>query len=66
MFENAHFFRICISSLQKILDDPDNFFRDKYQNGYQKTLNFMLIINSLMPTYTNASQKAIAKKLCEF
>jgi hypothetical protein len=25
------------------------FFLEKYQNGYQKTQNFMLISNSLMP-----------------
>jgi hypothetical protein len=44
------FFCICILRLQKVLYDPKKFFLEKYQYGYQKTQNFMLISNSLMPT----------------
>ncbi len=43
------FFRICIKCMQKVLLWPKNFFIETYQYGYQKTQNFMLISNSLMP-----------------
>ncbi len=43
-------FRICILRIQKVHYDPKNFFLEKYQYGYQKTQNFMLISNSLVPT----------------
>jgi hypothetical protein len=35
-----------------------NFFLEKINMGNQKTQNFMLISNSLMPTHTNAPKKS--------
>ncbi len=39
-------FKVC----KKCYYDPKICFLEKYQYGYQKTQNFMLIPNSLMPT----------------
>ncbi len=44
------FFRICILRLQKVLLWPQKFFLKNINLGIQKTQNFMLISNSLMPT----------------
>jgi hypothetical protein len=52
MFENVQFFSHLHLKYRKsaiISYDPTNFF--KYQYGYQKTQNFMLISNSLMPAF---------------
>ncbi len=55
----AFAFRVC----KKCYYDP-TFFLKKYQYGYQKTQNFMLISNSLIPTLKK-SLKVIAEKLWE-
>jgi hypothetical protein len=51
-------FRIFILRIQKVLLCPKTIFLEKYQYGYPKMQNFMLISNSLMPTKTNAPKKS--------
>ena len=43
------FFAFAFKVCKKCYYDPKIFFLEKYQYGYQKTQNFMLISNSLMP-----------------
>ncbi len=44
------FFAFAFKVCKKCNYDPKKFFLAKYQYGYKKTQNFMLISNSLMPT----------------
>ncbi len=44
------FFAFAFKVYKKCYYDTKNFCTAKYQHGYQKTQNFMLISNSLMPT----------------
>ncbi len=44
------FFAFAVKVRKKCYYDPKIFFLEKYQYGYKKTQNFMLISNSLMPT----------------
>jgi hypothetical protein len=43
------FFAFAFKVFNKCYYDPNVFFLEKYQYGYKKTQNFMLISNSLMP-----------------
>ncbi len=44
------FFAFAFKVCKKCYYDPKKIFLEKYKSGYQKTQNFMLISNSLMPT----------------
>jgi hypothetical protein len=51
MFENVQFFsHLHLKYAKSAIMTPKNFILEKYHDGYQKTQNFMLISNSLMPT----------------
>jgi hypothetical protein len=44
---------------------PQTFFSEKYQYGYQKTQNFMLISNALNWALKNISLKSYGQKTYE-
>jgi hypothetical protein len=54
----AFAFQVC----KKCYYDPKKFIREKYQCGYKKTQNFMLISNSLTTAFKNAPKKVKSKK----
>ena len=56
------FFAFAFKECKKCYYDPKFFFLEKYQDGYQKSQNFMLISNSLMPTQTKALKKKLEPK----
>ena len=62
MFKNVQFFSHLHLKYAKSAVMTQTFFLEKYQYGYQKTQNFMLISNSLMPAFRNAHKKVKSKK----
>ncbi len=54
------FFAFAFKVCKKCYYDPKKIFIEKYQYGYQtfKNQNFMLISNSLMQAFRNASNKS--------
>ncbi len=59
MFENVQFFsHMHLKSSKSAIMTKKRFFLEKYQYGYKKTQNFMLISSSLMPAFKNALNKS--------
>jgi hypothetical protein len=59
MFENVQFFsHLHFKNPKSAIMTQNFFFLEKYQYGYQKTQNFMLISNLLMPAFRNAPNKS--------
>jgi hypothetical protein len=59
MFENVQFFsHLHLKYAKSAFMTQQNFFLEKYQYGYKKTQNFMLISNSLMPAFKNVPNKS--------
>ncbi len=59
MFENVQMFsHMHLNYAKSAIMTQKFFFLKNINMGIKKTQNFMLISNSLMPTYTNAPKKS--------
>ncbi len=59
MFENVQFFsHLHLKYAKSAIMTPKKFFLKNSNMGIKKTQNFMLISNSLMPAFRNATNKS--------